>query len=74
VGAGQPFEIVSQFPFQLQAQAHLDKTELVWLYWEEFRTPGRNCDRLLLETFRHQYQRKLFWLEYSRSKTLPRID
>ena len=31
VGAGQPFEIVSQFPFQLQAQAHLDGTELVWL-------------------------------------------
>ncbi|TRU67271.1 MAG: Crp/Fnr family transcriptional regulator [Microcystis aeruginosa Ma_QC_Ch_20071001_M135] len=35
VGAGQPFEIFSQFPFQLQAQAHLDQTELVWLYWED---------------------------------------
>jgi CRP-like cAMP-binding protein len=61
VGAGQPFEIVSRHPFQLQAYAHIDSTELVWLYWEDldrwpqFRTA-------IMETFRHQHQRKLFWL------------
>jgi CRP-like cAMP-binding protein len=61
VGAGQPFEIVSRFPFQLVAHAHVEATELVWLYWEDLdRWP--HFRSAILETFRHQLQRKLFWL------------
>jgi CRP-like cAMP-binding protein len=61
VGAGQPFEIVSRFPFHLQAYAHLEETEVVWLYWEDLdRWPQFRA--AIMETFRYQHQRKLFWL------------
>lgn len=61
VGAGQPFEIVSRYPFQLVAQAHVDETEIVWLYWEDLdRWPQFRAS--IMETFRYQHQRKLFWL------------
>ncbi len=61
VGAGQPFEIVSQFPFKLNAYAHIEGTALVWLYWEDLeRWP--HLRPAIVETFRYQYQRKLFWL------------
>ncbi|MFM7471937.1 MAG: Crp/Fnr family transcriptional regulator, partial [Nodosilinea sp.] len=32
VGAGQPFEVVAQPPFNLQSYAHVDQTTIVWLY------------------------------------------
>jgi CRP-like cAMP-binding protein len=61
VGAGQPFEIVSQYPFKLSAYAHIEGTSLVWLYWQDLeRWPLLRP--LIVETFRYQYQRKLFWL------------
>jgi CRP-like cAMP-binding protein len=61
VGAGQPFEIVSRYPFHLEARAHVEDTQLVWLYWEDLdRWPHFRA--AILETFRHQHQRKLFWL------------
>jgi CRP-like cAMP-binding protein len=61
VGAGQPFEIVSRYPFQLQAYAHVEETEMVWLYWEDLEH-WPQFRAAILETFRHQHQRKLFWL------------
>lgn len=73
VGAGQPFEIVSQFPFQLQAQAHLDGTKLVWLYWEDLQQ-WPQLRSAVMETFRHQYQRKLFWLSIlGQKRSLDRL-
>ena len=32
VGAGQPFEIVAQSPFTLQAYSHVEQTSVVWMY------------------------------------------
>ncbi len=61
VGAGQPFEIVSRYPFHLEAEAHIEDTAIVWLYWEDLdRWPQFRAS--IMETFRHQHQRKLFWL------------
>ena len=35
VAAGQPFEILTQSPFTLQAYAHVDQTSIVWMYWHD---------------------------------------
>lgn len=61
IGAGQPFEVVSQSSFIIQAYAHIDQTAVVWMYWDDldrwldFRTE-------VLDAFRYHHQRKLMWL------------
>lgn len=61
VGKDQPFEIISQYSFQLQAHAHLDRTSIVWLYWEDLEK-WPQLYHSVLQTFRYQHQRKLLWL------------
>ncbi|OKH24774.1 replication/maintenance protein [Hydrococcus rivularis NIES-593] len=61
VGAGQPFEIVVQSPFSLQAYAHVEETAVIWMYWQELDN-WTHLRREVLEIFRYQHQRKQLWL------------
>lgn len=73
VGAGQPFEIVMQSPFNLQAYAHIDRTLVIWLYWHELDN-WTYLRREILEIFRYQHQRKLLWLcILGQKRTLDRL-
>lgn len=61
VGAGQPFELVVQSPFTLQAMAHIDQTTVLWMYWHDLDN-WPHFRREVLDAFRYQHQRKLLWL------------
>ncbi|MGK7875333.1 MAG: Crp/Fnr family transcriptional regulator [Xenococcaceae cyanobacterium] len=73
IGAGQPFEIVAQSPFTLQAYAHVDLTSVVWMYWQDLDN-WPHLRQEVLEAFRYQYQRKLLWLSHLGQKhTIDRL-
>ncbi|MFB8791874.1 MAG: Crp/Fnr family transcriptional regulator [Potamolinea sp.] len=73
VGAGQPFEIVAQSPFTLQAYAHIDQTAVVWLYWQDLDN-WPHFRREVLDAFRYQHQRKLLWLStLGQRRTIDRL-
>ena len=73
VGAGQPFEIVTQSPFKLQAYAHVDQTSVVWLYWRDLDN-WPYFRREVFEAFRYQHQRKLLWLStLGQRRTIDRL-
>ncbi|PSO81452.1 MAG: replication/maintenance protein [Cyanobacteria bacterium QS_4_48_99] len=73
VGAGQPFEIVAQSPFTLQAYAHVDQTSVVWMYWQDLDN-WPHFRREVLDSFRHQHQRKLIWLStLGQRQTIDRL-
>ena len=58
---GKPFEIVTEPCFSLQAYAHVDDTEVVWLYWKDFEN-WPDFKQEAYEAIRSQYQRKLLWI------------
>ena len=73
IGAGEPFEIVSQSPFGMYAYAHESPTKVVWLYWHDLDNWG-NFRQEVLEAFRHQLQRKLLWLStLGQKRTIDRL-
>jgi len=73
VGAGQPFEIVAQSPFNLQSYAHVDQTTVIWLYWQDLDT-WPHFRREVLDAFRYQHQRKLLWLStLGQRRTIDRL-
>ena len=73
VGAGQPFEIVTQSPFKLQAYAHVEQTSVVWLYWSDLDN-WPYFRREVFEAFRYQHQRKLLWLStLGQRRTIDRL-
>ncbi|WP_232214576.1 Crp/Fnr family transcriptional regulator [Rubidibacter lacunae] len=73
VGAGQPFEIVAQSPFTLQAFAHVEQTSVVWMYWHDLDNwPHFRWE--ILDAFRRQHQRKLIWLStLGQRQTIDRL-
>lgn len=73
IGPGQPFEIVAQSPYALQAYAHLDETSVIWLYWQDLDNwPHFRWE--VLEAFRSQHQRKLIWLStLGQRQTIDRL-
>lgn len=73
VGAGQPFEIVAQSPFTLQAYAHVEQTSVVWMYWHDLDNwPHFRWE--VLDSFRNQHQRKLIWLStLGQRQTIDRL-
>ena len=73
VGAGKPFEIVTQSSFNINAYAHVDDTHVIWLYWQDLvNWPG--FQQQLYEVFRYQHQRKLLWLSaLGQRKTIDRL-
>lgn len=65
VGAGQPFELHHHAVVNFKAIAHLDGTEIFWLYWQDLDIfPGFSQD--VLSAMRHQNQRRLLWLHNQR--------
>lgn len=73
VGSGQPFEIVAQSPFTLQAYAHVEPTSVVWLYWHDLDN-WPHFRREIFEAFRQQHQRKLLWLStLGQKRTIDRL-
>lgn len=73
VGAGQPFELVAQSPFTLQAYAHADQTMVVWMYWHDLDN-WPHFRREVLDAFRYQHQRKLLWLStLGQRRTIDRL-
>lgn len=73
VGSGQPFEMVAQSPFNLQAYAHAEKTSVIWMYWEDLDNwPHFRWE--VLDAFRSQHQRKLIWLStLGQRQTIDRL-
>jgi hypothetical protein len=73
VTAGQPFEIVAQSLFTLQAFAHADQTTVVWMYWDELDN-WPHFRREVLEAIRYEHQRKLLRLSaLGQRRTIDRL-
>ncbi|MGF1587707.1 MAG: Crp/Fnr family transcriptional regulator [Pleurocapsa sp.] len=73
VGAEKPFEIVAQASFSINAYAHVDRTQVVWLYWQDLEN-WPDFRQQLYEAFRYQHQRKLLWLSaLGQRKTIDRL-
>ncbi|MEL6496494.1 MAG: Crp/Fnr family transcriptional regulator [Cyanobacteria bacterium J06623_7] len=73
VGVQKPFEIVSQGNFSVNAYAHVDETQVAWLYWQDL-DKWPNFRQELYESFRYQHQRKLLWLSaLGQRKTIDRL-
>ena len=73
VSAGQPFEIVTQSPYTLEAYAHVEKTSVIWLYWQDLDN-WHDFRWEVLEAFRAQHQRKLIWLStFGQRQTIDRL-
>ncbi len=73
VNAGQPFEIVAQSSFVIQAYAHVDRTQVIWLYWQDLEN-WPNFSKQIYEALRYQHQRKLLWLSaLGQRKTIDRL-
>ena len=73
IGARKPFEIVSQSTFSLHAYAHVDDTQVVWLYWQDLEN-WPNFRQEIYDAFRYQHQRKLLWLSaLGQRRTIDRL-
>jgi hypothetical protein len=73
IDAGRPFEIVAQSSFQLQAYAHVDGTEVIWLYWHDLEN-WPHFRKEIYEALRYQHQRKLLWLSaLGQRRTIDRL-
>ncbi|MCL2933099.1 MAG: Crp/Fnr family transcriptional regulator [Trichodesmium sp. MAG_R03] len=73
IGAGQPFELIAQSPFTLQAYAHVDQTTVLWMYWHDLDN-WPHFRREVLDAFRYQHQRKLLWLStLGQRRTIDRL-
>ncbi|MGL4884286.1 MAG: Crp/Fnr family transcriptional regulator [Waterburya sp.] len=73
VGAGRPFEIVNQSAFSLHAYAHVDYTQVIWLYWQDLDN-WLDFRQEIYEAFRDQHQRKLLWLSaLGQRRTIDRL-
>ncbi len=73
VRSGQPFEIVDQSGFGLEAFAHVDETDVLWFYWHDLDNwPAFRKE--VLEAFKYQHQRKLLWLSIlGKRRTIDRL-
>lgn len=73
IGGGQPFEILTNSPFSIQAYAHVARTGVVWMYWHEL-DKWPHFRREIFEVIRYQHQRKLLWLStLGQRRTIDRL-
>ena len=73
VNSGHPFEVVAQSSFILHAYAHVDQTQVIWLYWHDLEN-WPHFRQEIYEAFRYQHQRKLLWLSaLGQRKTIDRL-
>ncbi|MEB3225647.1 MAG: Crp/Fnr family transcriptional regulator [Synechococcus sp.] len=73
IGADQPLDLCSDQQVSFQAIAHVDHTEVFWLYWQDLtRWPTLKID--VLQALRQQYQHQLLTQSIlSQRKTLDRL-
>lgn len=73
VSAGQPFEIVSQYNFKIQAYAHWDQTQIIWLYWQDL-TNWQHFRQEVYDSLRTQnHYRLLLLTALGQKKTIDRL-
>ena len=73
MSTGQPFEIISDANYDIQAYAHVEDTEVIWLYWQDLDN-WLDIRQQVYETFRYKHQRKLRWLStLGQRKTMDRL-
>ncbi len=73
VGEWQPFYIVDQAKFQINAYAHTNETSVLWMYWYELDN-WPNFRRKVFAFFREQQQRKLLAIAtLSQKSTIDRL-
>jgi CRP-like cAMP-binding protein len=73
VSTGQPFEIVAESFCSIQAYAHVEETEVFWLYWHDLDN-WPHFRQEIYEILRYQHQRKLLWLSaLGQRKTIERL-
>ena len=73
VSAGQPFEISSQSGFGIQAYAHWDQTQVMWLYWRDLDN-WSDFRQEVYESLRSQNQQRLLLLmALGQRKTIDRL-
>ena len=73
VSCGQPFEVISDARFSLQAQAHVENTEIIWLYWQDMDI-WPDLRRQVYDMLRYQHLRKLLWVSaLGQRKTIDRL-
>lgn len=73
VGQGQPFDIVDNAKFQINAYAQIDETSVLWMYWHELDN-WPNFRREVFAFFREQQQRKLLAIAtLSQRNTIDRL-
>ena len=73
VGAGEPFELVSRSPLTMSAYAHVEQTQIIWMYWHDLDN-WPHFRREVMEAFRYQHQRKLLLLSVlGQRRTIDRL-
>ena len=73
IDSGQPFEIVAESFCHLQAYAHIEDTQVIWLYWQDLEN-WPHFRKEVYEALRYQNQRKLLWLTaLGQRKTIDRL-
>ena len=73
VSAGHPFEIVSQDDFTVQAYAHWEQTQIIWLYWQDLDN-WQHVRQEVYEILRTQNQyRLLLLMALGQRKTIDRL-
>ena len=73
VSSHKPFEVLSHSVFTIQAYAHVDYTQVAWLYWKDLEQ-WPEFRQEVYDAFRNQHQRKLLWLSaLGQRRTIDRL-
>ena len=73
ISAQKPFEVLSHSVFSIQAYAHVDYTQVAWLYWQDLEQ-WPDFRQEIYRAFRDQHQRKLLWLSaLGQRRTIDRL-
>lgn len=73
VGAGQPFEITSHSNFKVQAYAHWDQTQVIWLYWQDLDNWASFRQEVYASLRSQNQYRLLLLIALGQRKTIDRL-
>ena len=73
ISAQKPFEVLSNAVFNIEAYAHVDYTQVAWLYWHDLEQ-WQDFRQEIYDAFRLQHQRKMLWLSaLGQRRTIDRL-
>ena len=73
ISARKPFEVLSHPVFSIEAYAHVDYTQVAWLYWQDLEQ-WQDFRQEIYDAFRQQHQRKMLWLSaLGQRRTIDRL-